>query len=66
MLVLADNEHIFLSDSGALAGCSIGPGGIDLSCRVEPPPCLALVLRLVVRVCRPSSLAPFLRMDKRV
>ena len=58
MLVLADDEHTFtytyvggrqralgLADLVALAGGSFGPGGIDLSCRLEPPPCLALVLR---------------------
>ena len=57
MLVPTDNEHIFiyicvdgrhqalgLADFVALAGGPFGPGGIDLSCRLDPPPRLALVL----------------------
>ena len=66
--ICVDGRHraLGLADFVALAGGPFGPGGIDLSCRLDPPPRLALVLRRAARVFRLPSLAPFLRMDKRV
>ena len=60
LMFVADNERWFGRQRKPGRVGTLGSGGIDLSCWVEPPSCLALVLCRVVRVCRYSSLAPFL------